>query len=496
MPKIPADTKDAKKAPKKVAPKPAPAAPKAPPKPPVKVERKVLYDQITVAICRADRGTALTVDKAKELLGWHEVPKDHDHILLELDGKCYAGSNNDRNREFYPNVMAGIRQDMLMRDWRGLNGETLIIGKTGVTVSAQHRLTAFIAAVEEWRKNKDKWLYLWPEEPTLDCIIVFGVEEDDDTVNTVDTGRPRSLKDALYRSDYFKDTKGKERKKLASITAFAVQQLWHRTGAKLNSFAPLRTHQEAMDFIDRHPKLIDAARHVYEEDSEGKISFYLKPGAAAGMLYLMAAAKSDAEKYRSEDLPKEGTLDLDLWDKAEEFFVHLAGGNGSFQVVRKEFGEMLNRTGGSFNERCAFVVKAWNSFLQKKTIKADDLSLLYTKDDEGLEHLAECPTVGGIDMGEPEVPQVDDEPEAQAEAEGDAPAEKEGKKGKKSKKDKKAAVDESQFKDGMKVTVNDDDGEWEGTITEMYDGQNGKVAKVKQGNGKVFEALLANCAPA
>ncbi len=57
------------------------------------------------------------------------------------------------------------------------NGESIIIGQTGMVESAQHRLIGYIMAVQRWRSEKehDYWVAAgWETEPVLDTLVVSG----------------------------------------------------------------------------------------------------------------------------------------------------------------------------------------------------------------------------------------------------------------------------------------------------------------------------------
>jgi hypothetical protein len=213
------------------------------------------------------------------------------------------------------------------------------------------------------------------------------------------------LTDVLCRSAVFADLPKKDRVTIARIGDYAIRLLWHRTGASLNAFAPRRTHAESMDFIERHPRIVACVKHIFEENgSENQIGHFVAPGYASALLYLMAASGSDAKTYRSS--LREDSLDFSLWEKACDFWVLLAGNAPELEAVRKSLGHMIEDGSASNKERWALIVKAWNAYASGQPIDAKSLKLLYsTKDD--IRTLAECPIVGGIDMGDPK--EVDEE---------------------------------------------------------------------------------------
>lgn len=250
----------------------------------------IIYDSIKAVVCQGEK--SLTYDQAKDLLGWEEETEGKTfgkHFLFKSGEKKVRTTKNLHNRDFQmPNALL-VKQEVLRRKWK-LNGETLIIGDRGSILSAQHRLIGFVMAVDDYRKEPETYP-AWKTEPTLDCVIVYGISEDDDVVNTIDTGRPRTLADVIFRSIYFADVEPSERKNLARSTQYAICKVWDRTGAKENAYDPglMRTHAESIDFMKRHPRILECVRHIHAEDgSESQLGDIISSkGDAAGLLYLM-----------------------------------------------------------------------------------------------------------------------------------------------------------------------------------------------------------------
>jgi hypothetical protein len=220
------------------------------------VSRVALYETPYLELASGDK--AITVEYAKKLLGW-TVEDDKEkfnanYLLKDFSGKKVRCSNNVTNRPLYMAVVKVLIQEILRKRWR-LNGESLIIGSTGLILNGQHTLIALILAGQQWEKDPEA-CDQWTTEPTIDKAIVFGIDESDMTVNTMDTCKPRSLADVIYRSEFFSGIKAGDRQACARIADYAVRILWHRTGAGLDAFAPRRTHAESLDFIARHPRLL------------------------------------------------------------------------------------------------------------------------------------------------------------------------------------------------------------------------------------------------
>lgn len=385
---------------------------KTPPKDksePISNGREVLYHEPEVRLCVGP--DALGWEAAKEILGWEEETEErkfgNESLLTDINGKKVRCYNNTNNRPFQRASSDTIAADIL-RGYFKFNGESMIVGNTGLTLSCQHRLAALVLAHQKWEKDKESYPFWGDSPPVIDCILVFGVDEADDVVNTLDTGKPRTLSDVLYRSEYFSGMTGKDREKAARIAAYGVRTLWLRTGASATAFTPKRTHSEMIEFIERHSRLIDCVKHIHEENDGGKVDKFIGAGYAAGLMYLMSACEDDGDQYRLADPPSEDKLAHDNFDKASEFWTLLAGGAKELSAIRTTLGDIINSSGdgedetgdASLGEKTALVVKAWNLFQAGAKITPEKLKLEYHTDDDGIKQLAECPVVGGIDVGD------------------------------------------------------------------------------------------------
>lgn len=370
-------------------------------------KREVLYEAVKAKLCIGEG--ALTAKQGKELLGWEEeadkVKFGNAYLFKTGAGNKVRCTNNITNRPFYPGVALTLKQEILRGKWQ-FNGEPIIIGKTGEVLNGQHQMVGLALAVEDWMANPEQYPH-WESEPVIDKAIIYGVSEDDAIVNTMDTCKPRSLADVLYRSEYFSKLKEGDRRMCARICDYAIRLVWFRTGAGLDAFAPRRTHAESLDFLGRHPKLLQAVRHIHEESGkEGRIAKFISPGHAAGFLYLMAASNSDRDAYDAK--PAEKSLDLGNWDAACDYWVNLAAGGKETKVVKDALVKLANQDGGTSNaEKWATIALSWEGWLDGKKIKEKHVTLTYSEDANGMRRLSEHPSVGGIDLGSPK--EVDEE---------------------------------------------------------------------------------------
>lgn len=194
----------------------------------------------------------------------------------------------------------------------------------------------------------------------------------------------------------------KDAKVLARTVQYAVRLLWYRIGADPDAFAPGRPDAEAMDFVANHLHVHEAAKHIWKANGKDeRIRKYISPGYAAGLLYLMGSSASDPRAYHNSDKPDEKSLDWSLWTKACNFFTGIADGSQEMHAVRTALSAADEGGALSNGERWAIIIRAWRLYSANKEITEKDLELDYVTNDYGVRVLAECPTVGGIDLGNP-----------------------------------------------------------------------------------------------
>lgn len=402
-------------------------------------DRTVIYPKIEVQMCLGNGSGkhlkigdgALTADQAKDLLGWQEEgeTKFKDNYLLmdtaKLKVRC---GNNQHNRPFSEETAKQYAQDILKRNWadsrngddQTVNGETIIIGKTGEVISGQHRLIGLIFAAQIWGdpEQHDHWTQYWEDEPTMECIIVRGVSESQKVVRTIDNVRPREVSDVFYTMGMFKKQGKSQRDKLTRTLAHAVRLLWERTGTKNDPYSPYLSNSEAVDFVERHGRLPRAVSHVMTEDeatdNKKAISNFIGLGTAAGLCYLMGAAASDGKAYREANPPTEKLLDftfkvqsnvkntppIEIFDKATAFWSGLSAWP-EFKAIREVFAELTNESTGekpSVAVRKAVLIKAWNEWWQGKKLTHELIRPIFDNKEDGTPFLNETPTIGGIDV--------------------------------------------------------------------------------------------------
>lgn len=445
------------------------------------VTRNVVHEKYACEICKEQ--TAITSQKAKDLLGWEEeqlsTPYKKDYFIKDNNGVKIRCFNNIANRALVSSNVSKLKQEILRGRWH-VNGEPIIIGRSGLILNGQHTLVALILAGQDWLSNKDNHPF-WKTPPTIDKFINFGIDESDDVVNTMDTCKPRDLADVIYRSHYLKDITKADCDKISKMLSYAIKMLWNRTSVKDTSLGLTQTHSESIDFIDRHIKLIDCSKHIFEESGkESKLPDFIPPGYATALLYMMGSCTSSPEKYHEQ--LNEKCLDWKMYDKACDFFVMIAGDAKEIAPIRNVLSDMLLQNENiSLSEKLALLIKAWNQYAATDKITETKIKLNYAIDEDGINRLAEQPRVGGIDSDYEHIPS----PEEVTEAVTRIKSAKADKKlqSKPTKKTSKKTPNKKLSKINMGDTVLVDNGQdepWKGKVVEAL----GLNAKVKIGQGQ------------
>lgn len=388
---------------------------------------------------------------------------DQNCVITDANGEQVCCWNNKNNRMLQESGYKKYAQDILMRSWAGpntmtgeveltvddgtpkapytrtfplatVNGEPIIISRTGQCQSIQHRGIGFVYAYQLWENSgPDKpgvnWRDLWPEAPVFETVLVLGTSDSEKVVSTLDNVLPRSEADVIFTSDIFKGAGRGERKLVSAMLASARELLWNRTGAgKPGAFAQFLTNSTKQQFYHAHESLKDCVKHLFRENKDRAFSIHgISPGQAAGMMYLMGSSMSDPDEYRN-DLPRcekgnSGSgLDWSNWDKAVEFWQYLAKGLGAKidtvagralrDTVRPLVDAVANFTGGVGSnqaEKQVILARAWSRWMEENELdESVGLSTMpadeggdWVHDQNGMAHFIpqEPREFGGIDLG-------------------------------------------------------------------------------------------------
>jgi hypothetical protein len=440
-------------------------------------EREVLYPTLELFVYdstgKKGTGGCITADQAKEWLKWEtqeeyrqrkakegvDITKEdpvppRGWTLKDYEGNNVVCWNSVNNREIRENHCYRLAQDHLNRVWAGplnmpgetINGESVILGRTGLVLSANHRLIALVLAYQKWASEKEKHHWqapeFWPVDkfpdgPLMESVVVKGVSESHVVVRTLDNVLPRSLADIIYTSPLFDDLPQAGKAKCSRMMQAAVKLLWERTKPKdkksgaVDIYTGFLTHSQAEEFINRHKRITQAVRILYELDVDPKhanaihstIGLGMNAGECAALLYLMAAGETSEEDYRGEDQePSEKGINWgeedSNWEYACEFWKALAAKQlpGDSLAVHKALERVSSEEfGGSTNhKKFAVLSMAWSAFKEEGKVMFYDLfdeydpkehistPKGYEEDKDG--HLQLAPDArsdfGGIDLGD------------------------------------------------------------------------------------------------
>lgn len=341
---------------------------------------------------------ALTIEDAKIMLGWCEVPKGNDKMIVhlkDLKGNRIHLALSKTNRPISKANYAKLQSEILRNKWE-FNGESIKIDNKDHVQDGQHRLVAFILAEQERVMDPEQWqVEHGQKKPLTLCTVVSrGISAAQKVVDTIDQTRPRNIGDVIYRNGDFSDKKHTEAKTLSKLLGQASTMLWQRFGGGKFSDAVGHPVSESLDLIQTHGKIKDALLFLWEEESgsEKRISSMTGLGHSATLMYLMGTCASDPEN--GDD------VDFKHWEKAEEFWTLLASGAGlDSDHPCLTLRNYLQRVGGeekARDKKLGAIIKAWNAFIDGEKINSKSIRVK-EKNVDGKRVLAEIPRIGGLD---------------------------------------------------------------------------------------------------
>lgn len=365
----------------------------------VQVEREVLYSEVNATVYSGD--SPMTEAEAMTCLGWTEPTAEQGKFkefnLFDIHNRTIVCTNLNMQRPFYRQVAADLMYDILHGYWQ-LNLESIIIGETGTVVDGKHRLAALVLACQEYRRNPEMYP-CWDKDPTIEVLVAFGAKETKEVINSIGTGKPRSLADSLFASGVLSpDLDAKARRQHSKVTEFCIRMLWHRTGAVQNAYSPRIRHPEAIDFLDRHATIHQCVRTIIEENGgkHRRLDKMVSLGMAAGLLYMMGATTDDdGDLYRKQDQPIEEMIAFSNMEQAEKYWLNLSTGDATVKAVQTAIAKLVELGSNNVEEHVGIIIKGWIAFQEKGSVTAKDLHLKVTTDDNGYRSLVEVPVVPG-----------------------------------------------------------------------------------------------------
>jgi len=368
----------------------------------------------------------MTAEIAKDILGWtvEELEKDEegklvpvtpfgeDFVLRDVSGKKVRLLHNLTNRPFRKGLATKYANEIIRMKWR-FNGETFICDKEGGVQDGQHRLVGLVLAqqmLDHPTEGKRWGDYDWDGTISIPGLLVKGIEDDPETVDSIGIGQKRTLGDIMYRrEDWGEDITDTIAKRLSNMLAGALRLCWLRSSGKIVSDAPTFPPSEAIEFLEMNPKLKDACKIIYELDRSGgqsksrNVGKYCSAPYAAGMLYLMGIAGTEYDLWLED--PKDG-INFDKWDQAIGFWTELASGVFQPKTPLLAASNLLiqrNQSGAKDRDDvCNILVKAWKIYADESVgvmvVENDkDLATKTRKNEKGVKVPVEFPRLGGID---------------------------------------------------------------------------------------------------
>ena len=394
--------------------------------------RPIKYHEVSTEICYGDK--AITCARMKEIVGWESESKYKERMKREvgnnpteahkillgygenyllktfITGEKIRCNNINKNREISLSTVERYAQEVLhsgpglpkkKRAWKR-NGSTMVVGKTGEVLDSQHRGLGFIEAVHEWRRDRNVdggklWGKIWPTEPVFEIIMVTGVEESQDVIQTLDTNKVRKYRDNLFTSSSFRKLSLKGKKKKSRMLEAAVSFVAKRTGyaTTIHSVTTERernrlegkgsgvlTHTQLGNFLRDHPKLIECVDFIYGEDGDNKLSgdWKLSPGMCAGLYYMMRAANTELLEYQKTRSEK--SIDFSLEEHAHGFWIDFVTQTKVLEGLRQAITRIneTDRANGIFGtrqEQIATIIHAWHDYVTGTEVTVDSLDLQY-----------------------------------------------------------------------------------------------------------------------
>ena len=281
---------------------------------------------------------------------------------------------NVNNRPRKTSGISRFANDMLRKKWKAC--EPILLSNRGILLDGQNRCEALLLAEKTRQKDPEFYRskYGWRGPVAVPMLVIVGVSERD--IDSINTGEKRTGPDVLFRQKLFDsyrmadkspEFKEADKKKLSKILATAVRTVWLRVGGKDVSDAPKFQHSELLEFLQKHPKLLDIVVETYRNDdgAEQRIQSLCSPAYLAAVAYLGAAQETDRDAYDAD-----GTVTItdDSLKTAIDFIQTFAAGTGLEKgdpiLVCRTIFQRQRKEGGTRDRDVLLntLVKTWNAF--------------------------------------------------------------------------------------------------------------------------------------
>jgi hypothetical protein len=249
-----------------------------------------------------------------------DLEYDVVEVTPELAEEWLQKNTFNRKRS---NVLVDFYAEIMMADQWRLNGEPIIFDRTGKLQSGQHRLWACIEA-----------------ETSFNTLVVWGT--DPDAIYTVDTGRKRTMMDALTLRG----------EKDVAVLGSMLTWIWRWENNVMDQGGRARpSNVTLLKMLDNRPEIRDALHYAYR----------MRKGIKAPVALLSALFYEFSQ--------------IDA-DDAEAFFQQCATGENlsasdpAYAWRRWIMSRYLEASKPNQQTIAAITVKAWNAFRRHEPVKA------------------------------------------------------------------------------------------------------------------------------
>lgn len=278
--------------------------------------------------------STLIKNKTEELIS---KSKSVIETITPQKAKIYLEKNNSdeyNNRSVYQPKVDQYARDMKNGDWR-LNGETIIISKSGRTMDGQHRLLAVIQS-----------------GVTIQSYVIHGV--DDEVFASIGTGKPRTSADAAHIAGF------QHASKISAIVKFVLnfqKGQYSQASLAYSKGKKAITNEAVVEYIRRHEEsLYESYNYGYNKENKVVSGTYL-----AGLHYIF--------KKLSET-------------EANDFCNRVADGlalskdNPIYLLRQRLISDVQAKRKMPPSEKLALICKSWNFYRKKRKISRLSLDII------------------------------------------------------------------------------------------------------------------------
>lgn len=241
-------------------------------------------------------------------------------------------SGNIKNRPLNNRTVADYADQMRSGKWK-LNGEPIIVGRSGTLLDGQHRLQAVVAA-----------------QTSVPMLVIYNI--DDSSFTTINTGRIRTAGD-IFAIDGI----GNSTKKAASITAYFNMLRNSVTPNNMLNTRSLRdirvSKADILDFYHKHTELVDTLVALAQR-CDKKLRLLSQSQIVAYSLYLVLNKNHPVETV------------MNFFDQLHQVTKETNSTLAQLRVILIKHN--MKQVIISNDAKHAYIVHAWNAFIKGKEL--------------------------------------------------------------------------------------------------------------------------------